>query len=119
MCKKRIETQVNPYDEKMHTLRNELAEIGWNMGKKVKKAYLTSQAIVLYQENTPNWAQACEDRAEAQKSLFCSIREYEAKRTEILAYSHNYGDKFEQSWSDTITSHEWIERELEFLLLKK
>lgn len=119
MFKKKVEKPINPYDEKMRTLRNELAEIGWNMDKKVKRAYLTSQAVALYKEDTPDWMQACDERESAQHSLLCSIGAYDSKRAEIWRFCRDYGDKMNESWSDTVTSHQWIERELEYLLLKK
>ena len=114
--KKKVVNEINAYDNHMNTLRNELAEIGWEMDKKVKDAYIKSQAIALYMENTPDWEQAVADRNAAQIRLRCSIGAYDSKRAEIIRYSESYKDKFEQSWSVTVESHVKIERELAFIL---
>lgn len=109
---------VNPYDEKMRELRNRLAEIGWEMDRKIRKAYIASQAVAVYLEGSPDWKSAVADREEAQKALRASIGSYDSTRAEILRYLEENGDKMSESWSIPMESHRWIEMELERFLGK-
>lgn len=109
---------VNPYDEKMRGLRNRLADIGWEMDKKIHHAYITSQAVAVYLEGSPDWKGAVADREKAQKALCSSIGSYDSMRAEILRYLEKNGDKMSESWSKPIDSHEWVTRELEKFLVK-
>lgn len=109
---------VNPYDEKMRELCNRLAEIGWEMDKKIRKAYIASQAVVVYLEGSPDWKGAVADREEAQKALRASIGSYDSTRAEILRYLEENSSKMLESWSKPMSSHEWIAMELRIFLGK-
>ena len=109
---------VNPYDEKMRGLRNRLADIGWGMDEKIHRAYIASQAVAVYLEGSPDWEAAVADREKAQKALCFSIGSYDSMRAEILRYLEENGDKMSESWSKPMTSHKWIEMELERFLRK-
>lgn len=109
---------VNPYDEKMRGLRNRLADIGWEMDKKIRHAYITSQAVAVYLEGSPDWEAAVADREKAQKALRSSIGSYDSARAEILRYLEKNGDKMSDDWSKPIDSHKWVEMELERFLRK-
>lgn len=106
---------VNPYDEKMRKLRIKLADIGWDMDKKIRRAYVASQAVAVYLEGSPDWRVAVADREEAQKALRSSIDSYDSVRAEVLRYFNENKDKMSESWSTPMTSHKWIEVELERL----
>lgn len=114
--KKKIEEQPSFYDQRMEELRSELGSIGWAMGKKVRSAYLKDQAVNLYASHQPDWKQACDDAESARKSLHCSIGEYDAKRAEILRLMSDHGSELRRHWVEPVTSHEWIEKELERLI---
>lgn len=109
---------VNPYDEKMRELRNRLAEIGWEMDRKIRKAYIASQAVAVYLEGSPDWKSAVADREEAQKALRASIGSYDSTRAEVLRYLEENGSKMSESWSIPMASHEWVETRLEKFLGK-
>lgn len=109
---------VNPYDEKMRGLRNRLADIGWEMDEKIRRAYVASQAAVVYLEGSPDWKIAVADREKAQKALCASIGSYDSTRAEILRYLEENGDKMSDDWSKPIDSHKWVEMELERFLRK-
>ena len=109
---------VNQYDKKMRDLRNRLADIGWEMDKKIHRAYIASQAVAVYLEGSPDWKAAVADREEAQKALRASIGSYDSTRAEILRYLEKNGDKMSDGWSKPIDSHEWVEKELERFLRK-
>lgn len=115
--KKKVKA-VNPYDEKMRSLRYKLADIGWEMDKKIRKAYIASQAVAVYFEGSADWKTAVADRGRAQKNLLCSIGSYDSVRAEILRYLEENGDKMSESWSIPMESHRWIEMELERFLGK-
>ena len=109
---------VNPYDEKMRGLRNRLADIGWEMDERIRCAYVASQAVAVYLEGSPDWEAAVADREKAQKALRSSIGSYDSMRAEILRYLEENEDKMSDNWSKPMTSHKWIEMELERFLRK-
>lgn len=109
---------VNPYDEKMRDLRNRLADIGWGMDEKIRRAYVASQAVMVYLEGSPDWEAAVADREKAQKALRSSISSYDSIRAKILRYLEENGDKMSESWSRPVESHRWVEMELERFLRK-
>lgn len=117
--KKKIVDEVNEWDAHMKTLRDELAEIGWNMDKKVEDAYIKAQAVAVYLNGSPDWKKACKDRDLAQQRLHCSIGAYDSKRAEILRYDAVNEYNYEQPWSATIESHERIEKHLAYFLKKR
>lgn len=116
MFKRITNNEINEYDAHMKILRDELAEISWNMDKKIDDAYIKSKAVTLYVEGSPDWKKAVADRNAAQERLHCSIGAYDSKRAEIQRYTILNCYNFEQSWSETIDSHVWIERHLSYIL---
>ena len=116
MFRKKVAHEINEWDAHMKVLRDELAEIGWYMDKKIEDAYIKSKAVALYVEGSPDWKKAVADRNAAQERLHCSIGAYDSKRAEILRYTTVNYYNFEQHWSDTLDSHVWIEKHLKYIL---
>lgn len=114
---KNKQPEYNEYDTTFFSLRDKLAEAGWNMDDRIDKVYIRNTALLLYKEKSPDWEKAREDYEAAQYGLLCSIGVYDDKYTRIMNFLEEHGKDLTINYVVPPDSHQWIESHLKNLLL--